>query len=37
LFGRTQQKTDEMRAEDPVEKIHACSTKSSAKCIRFIL
>jgi len=31
LLGRTQQKTDQMRAEDPVEKIHGCSTSSSAK------
>jgi len=25
LLGLTQQQTDQMRAEDPVEKIHACS------------
>ena len=31
LLGRTQQKIDQMRAEDPVEKIHACCTNSSAK------
>jgi len=35
LFGRTQQKTDQMRAEDPVEKIHAYSTNSSAIRKRF--
>jgi len=33
----TQQKTDQIRAEDPVEKIHACSTTSSAKRKQFIL
>jgi len=26
-----QHKTDQMRAEDPIDKIHACSTNSSAK------
>jgi len=31
-----QQKADQTRAEDPVEKIHACSTNSSAKNKRFI-
>ena len=34
LRGRTQQKTDQMRGEDPVEKIHACSTNSSGKSKR---
>jgi len=29
--GCTQHKTDQMRAEDPVEKIHACSVNSFAK------
>ena len=37
LLGRTQHKTDQMRAENPVEKIHACNTDSSAKSKRFIL
>jgi len=37
LRSRTQQKTDKMRAEDPAEKIHACSTNSCAKSKRFIL
>ena len=37
LLSRTQQKTDKMRAEDPSEKIHACSTNSCAKSKRFIL
>jgi len=31
LLGRTQHKTDQMRAEDSVENIHACSNNSFAK------
>jgi len=37
LLGHTQQKTDQLRAEDPVEKIHACGTSLSVKSKRFIL
>ena len=37
LLDRTQQKTDQKRTEDPVEKIYACSTNSSAKSKWFIL
>jgi len=37
MLGRTQHETDQMRAEDPVEKIHACSANSSAKSKRFTL
>ena len=37
LLGRTLQKTDQMRAEYPIAKMHACSTNSSTKSKRFIL
>jgi len=37
LLSRTQQKTNQMQAVDPVAKIHACSTYSSGKSKLFIL
>jgi len=37
LVARSRRKNDQMCTEDPVEKIHACSTNSSAKSKRFFL